>query len=96
MKALRDGHKSINQRVTTSASPRRMSALHKNESNNRFIAIGGGKAMQIFHYVPAMSGGGDALVTSGYVQRAAHACIATPSGHAKVPAHVRSPLPDVR
>jgi hypothetical protein len=31
-----------------------MSAMHKNESNDRFVAIGRGKAAQIFHSAAAM------------------------------------------
>jgi hypothetical protein len=62
MKALRDRHKPINQRVTTSPSTARMSALHKNESNHRFIAIGASKAMQIFHAAAVMRASGAAFV----------------------------------
>jgi hypothetical protein len=39
-----------------------MSAMHKNESKHCFIAIGGSKAMQIFHTAAAMSASGDAFV----------------------------------
>jgi hypothetical protein len=56
MKALRHRHKPINQRVTTQASAARMSALHKSESNDCFIATAGLKAMQIFHVAAAAEG----------------------------------------
>jgi hypothetical protein len=65
MKALRERHKPINQRVTTAASTPRMGAAHKNESNHCFIAIGGSKAMQIFHTAAAMRANGDAFVDNG-------------------------------
>ena len=40
-----------------------MSALHKIESNNRFIAAGASNTTQIFHAVVVMSGGNDSFVT---------------------------------
>jgi hypothetical protein len=51
-----------------------MSAMHKIGSTTRFIAIGRGKALQIFHAAAAMSSSGVALVTVT-VRPARSACL---------------------